>query len=246
MDTVCSFLHYTDIHVSHIHSSFITLIYSSSWQSMGLLAVLNWGMECCGWWRKTVWEKWRAGKCLRSVCPVRLLPLHNLWAAGADHHGSVPRAAPGAAWDRPVNWMLCSCWACKGPFFFTIQPQKQTSHEPSYEPRQLPLSSAGLQISKKQEMEVRKKGSDRKNGLLSLNPWAANHFTPFLHSLPTLIDTHQPLPALPVPLPTHTHTHCANPCPYSPPVPSSLPTPVLLCTSAICTTLRAASHPASH
>lgn len=57
---------------------------------------------------------------LRGVCPVRLLPLHNLWAAGADHHGSMPRAAPWAVWDRPVNWMLCSCWARRPPFFMPL------------------------------------------------------------------------------------------------------------------------------
>lgn len=41
-----------------------------------------------------------------SVCPVHLLPLHNLWTTEADHHGSVPQAAPGAIWGSSVNWML--------------------------------------------------------------------------------------------------------------------------------------------
>lgn len=148
------------------------------------------------------------------------------------------QCAAGGPWGRvgqacKLDAMLLL--SSQGPFF-TVQPQKQSGYEPS----QLPLSSAGPQISRKTRDGSKKKGGrGRKNGR-ALTPWAVNHFTPFHHSLPTLIDTHQPLPRL------HTHTHCANPCPYSPPVPSSLPTPVLLCTSAICTTLRAASHPASH
>lgn len=146
------------------------------------------------------------------------------------------QCAAGGPWGRvgqacKLDAMLLL--SSQGPFF-TVQPQKQASYEPS----QLPLSSAGPQISKKQEMEAKKMGEKEKNGR-AVALWAVNHFTPFLLSLPTLIDTHQPHPS-------YTHMHCANPCPYSPPVPSSLLTPVLLCTSAICTTLRAASHPASH
>lgn len=44
-----------------------------------------------------------------SVCPLHLLPLHNLSTAEADHHGSVPLAASGAIWGRSVNWTPFSC-----------------------------------------------------------------------------------------------------------------------------------------
>lgn len=134
----------------------------------------------------------------------------------------------------------------QGPFF-TIQHEKQTSHKPS----QLPLSSAGPQISKKTRDGSKKEGRRRKMAGPSFSTSLCCQSFYCLPSFPPyLIDTHQLLPALQVPLLilTHTHTHSASPCPcpYSPPVPSSLPTPVLLCTSAICTTCRAASHPASH
>lgn len=126
----------------------------------------------------------------------------------------------------------------QGPFF-TIQPQKQTSHDPS----QLPLSSAGPQISKKQEMGEKKREMAGPSVAQSLS---CQSFHP-LYSLPPYFNRHPPSPPCTPWTPRlHTYTHCANPCPYSPPVPSSLPTPVLLCTSAICTTLRAASHSASH
>lgn len=178
---------------------------------------------------------------LRSVCPVRLLPLHNLWAAGADHHGSVPQAAPGAVWDRPVNWMLCPCWARKAPFY---RPAWETN-QPRAQPATFELCRAPDQQKTRDGSKKKKKGRERKNGRA------------FCRSLPELsiisppfpphFNRHPPTPpCTPSPPPTHTHIYCANPCPYSPPVPSSLPTPVLLCTSAICTTLRAASHPASH
>lgn len=49
----------------------------------------------------------------------------------------------------------------------------------------------------------------------------------------------------PRPLPVYAHTEYFPPA-QTPTVPFSLLTPVLLCTSAICTALRAASHPALH
>lgn len=63
--------------------------------------------------------------------------------------------------------------------------------------------------SAKNKRWKQKKGRGRKNGR-ALTPWAVNHFTPFHHSLPTLIDTHQPLPHL------HTHSLC-QPLPIFPP-----------------------------
>lgn len=94
-----------------------------------------------------------------------------------------------------------------------------------------------LQGPDQQKKKIRARDGRKKwHGLLSLTPWAVNH--PPLRSCHTLIVTHQPLLAL---LPTR----CTSPCPYSPPVPFSLLTPVLPCTSAICTTTRAAIHPAS-
>lgn len=65
--TFCTILHY-------LYLFFQLTVYRASGS---LHTVLKWGLECCGW-RKRVREKWRAGKRLRSICPVRLLPLHNL------------------------------------------------------------------------------------------------------------------------------------------------------------------------
>lgn len=149
---------------------------------------MGWRVECCGWWRKRVKEKW-SGERLRSVCPVRFLPLHNLWAAGADHHGSVLQAAPGAMWDRPVNWMLWSCWARKAPLFYhlaweTDQPQTQ-------------LATFELKEIKEEENNMQ--------CLLPLIPQAVSHLTYFLHlnrhlTTPPFTPTHtlcQPLPTFP-------------------------------------------------
>lgn len=142
-------------------------------------------------------ENWRAGKHLRSVCPVHLLPLHNLWTAGADHHGSAPPATPEAMWDRPVNWMLCSCWACKVPFF----------NHPASEADQLQAQAATFELcrapdqQKKKEMEAKKR--EKKMALLSvkLSPGCQS-----LQPFPSLPSSSNRQPPAPPYLPTRTHT----------------------------------------
>lgn len=61
----------------NLHSSFITLIYSFSWQSMWLLAVLNWGWNVVGggerrWERngeqENVWEVF--AQCVYCLCII--------------------------------------------------------------------------------------------------------------------------------------------------------------------------------
>lgn len=100
--------------------------------------------------------------------------------------------------------------------------------------------------AKKQEMEAEKKGEEEKMAGPSVSPSLRCQSFHCLPSFLSYFNRHPPTsPCTPGP-PTYTHRRSASPCPYSPPVPSSLPTPVLLCTSAICTALRAASHPASH
>lgn len=211
MHTACSFLYYTDIHIWSESALFLHYLYLffqlTVYRASGSLhTVLKWGLECCGW-RKRVREKWRAGKRLRSVCPVRLLPLHNLWAAGADHHGSVPRVAPGAAWDRPVNWMLCSCWARKAPFLPSRNrpPQKQTSYEPS----QPPLSTTGPQISKNKRCKQKQKG-EKMAGLSVAHSLGCQSFHP-LPSLPPSFNRQPPTPPR-----LHTNSLC-QPLPIFPP-----------------------------
>lgn len=152
---------------------------------------------------------------LRSVCPVRLLPLHNLWAAGADHHGSVPQAAPGAVWDRPVNWMLCPCWARKAPFY---RPAWETN-QPRAQPATFELCRAPDQQKTRDGSKKKKKGEKEKMAGPSVaHSLSCQSFHPL--SPPTLIDTHQPLPALPVPR-LHTHT-------YTVPTPAHIPPQCLL------------------
>lgn len=148
------------------------------------------------------WEKWRAGKRLRSVCPVRLLPLHNLWAAGADHHGSVPRAAPGAVWDRPVNWMLCSCWARKAPLPSSLRNRPATS------PASYLWNLQGPRSAKNKRWKQKKGGKKEKTAGPSVaHSLGCQSFEP-LASLPPYFNRHppQPLPAILVPPPTHTLT----------------------------------------
>lgn len=152
-------------------------------------------------------EKWRAGKRLRSVCPVRLLPLHNLWAAGADHHGRVPRAAPGAVWDRPVNWMLCSCWARKAPFYRPASETDQLRAQPAtFELCRAPDQQKTRDGSKKEgEMEKKKT-----TGFSVAHSLGCQSCHP-LPSLPPYFNRHPPTPPRP-----HTHALC-QPLPIFPP-----------------------------
>lgn len=149
-------------------------------------------------------EKWRAGKRLRSVCPVRLLPLHNLWAVGADHHGSVPPAAPGAVWDRPVNWMPCSCWARKALFFY----------HPASETDQSRAQPATFELCRAPDQQKTRDGSKKKGEKRGKNGKAFCRSLPGLSiiSPPSFIPSFNRQP----PTPPSLHTHCANPCPYSP------------------------------
>lgn len=116
--------------------------------------------------------------------------------------------------------------------FFAIQPQKQRS----YESIQLPLSPKVPHISKNRRKQ-RMQSSLSRLGCHSFKiPTSLALILLLINNCRSLCvsDTH-----------THTYTDCARPA-QTPPVPFSLLTPVLLCTSAICTTLRPASHPASH
>lgn len=172
--------------------------------SGSLQSVLKWGLECCGW-RKREMESRETNetKRSRSVCPVRLLPLHNLWAVGADHHGSVPPAAPGAVWDRPVNWMPCSCWARKALFLpSSVRNRPATSPASYLWAQQGPRSAKNKMEAKKGRESGQKNGKAFCRSLPGLSIISPPSFTPSFNRQP--------------PTPPSLHTHCANPCPYSP------------------------------
>lgn len=128
-------------------------------------------------------------------------------------------------------------------FFFTVQTQKQ----PSASPAHLTFEICRAQDQQKtRRKEGNQKAREKTAGPSNAHCLSCQSFAPLPSTL-SLFKSSPTNPSPPSQCPRrHTHTHCANPSPYYPPVPSSLPTPVLLCTSAICTALRAASHPASH
>lgn len=125
------------------------------------------------------------------------------WAAG-NPWGHVGQA-------RKLDAVLLLSW--QGPF-----SPSSSGNRPAAKPSRLPLSSAGPQISRKQEMRERERERPsvaHSQSCQSLHP---------LPLLPFRFNRQSPAPPC-APYPptytpphtrTHAHTPCANPCPYSP------------------------------